>query len=67
MKRSEWDKNLTTTEQEALMDYYPNPETILTPHEVFETIVKWEGGMATAREIKMCIACVYGIDLDYEF
>lgn len=61
---SQWEEILMPQEIEALQDYgYTNPEKTLTPGEVLEIIVEWNGGIATAYHIKRIISRVYGVEL----
>ena len=64
MKLREWEQELMPQEVEALNDYgYTRPDQELTPDEVFEIIVEWNGGIATAYHIKSIISRVYGLEL----
>ncbi|MEA4934763.1 MAG: hypothetical protein VB071_14440 [Lawsonibacter sp.] len=57
-----WNEILNPSEAEALEDYgYTDPCKVLTPNEVFEIIVEWNGGIATAYHIKSIISRVYGL------
>lgn len=59
-----WEGILTASEIEALHDYgHTNPHQALTPDEVLEIIVNWNGGIATAYHIKRIISRVYEIEL----
>lgn len=59
-----WEEELLPIEMEALHDRYHNdPTELLTPNEVFECIVEWNGGIASAYHIKRLINRVYGIEL----
>ena len=59
-----WEKDLLPSEVEALHDhYYLDPAEMLTPGEVLECIVEWNGGIATAYYIKSVISRIYGIEL----
>ena len=40
-----------------------DPQELLTPGEVLECIVRWNGGIATAYHIKSIISRVYGVEL----
>ena len=52
------------SEVEALHDHYHmDPQELLTPGEVLECIVSWNGGIATAYHIKSVISRVYGVEL----
>ena len=63
-KLHEWEEQLHPSEIEALIDYgYTRPDQELTPNDVFEIIVEWNGGIATAYHIKSIISRVYGIKL----
>ena len=63
MTRKEWEEILLPIETQALEDYYGRREKLISPNEVFEIIVEWKGGMASAYEIKSCISRVYGVEL----
>ena len=59
-----WEETLRPSEIEALHDYgHTDPEDTLTPSEVLEIIVEWNGGIATAYHIKSIISRVYGFEL----
>ena len=59
-----WEENLLPDEIKALHDYdYTDPWEPLSANEVFGTIVTWEGGIATAHQIKAIISRVYGVEL----
>lgn len=59
-----WEALLMPSEMEALHDnYHTNPLESLTPGEVLEAIVNWEGGIASAYHIKSIISRVYGVEL----
>ena len=59
-----WEELLLPLEVEALHDYNHNdPWEPLTPNEVLDTIVSWNGGIATAYEVKSLINRVYGVEL----
>ena len=60
----EWKEILMPAEIEALNDYGITEETDkLSPSEVLEIIVEWNGGIATAYQIKSIISRVYGYEL----
>ncbi len=67
MKLSDWKTVLLTQEVEALEDLgytlerYGEQE--ISRNEVFEAIVEWNGGLASAFHIKGVIRRVYGISL----
>ena len=63
MTRKEWEEILLPIDPQALEDYYGRREELISPNEVFETIVEWNGGMASAYKIKSCISRVYGVEL----
>ena len=59
-----WEEELLPSEVEALHDWYhSDPNELLTPSEVLECIVSWNGGIASAYHIKSIISRVYGIEL----
>ena len=59
-----WEEDLMPSEVEALHDHYHlDPQEVLTPGEVLECIVSWNGGIATAYHIKSVISRVYGVEL----
>lgn len=63
LRFEEWKEFLMPAEIEALEDYgHKNRDTICA-NEVFETIVEWNGGIATAYHIKSIISRVYGVEL----
>lgn len=60
----DWEEDLMPQEMEALRDWYhTDPNELLTPSEVLECIVSWQGGIASAYHIKSIISRVYGIEL----
>ena len=62
-KFEEWEEILNPSEVEALTDNgYKAGDNIWT-NEVFEIIVEWNGGIATAYHIKSIISRVYGVEL----
>lgn len=59
-----WEEILVPSEIEALRDhYYTEPEQVLTPNEVLDIIVEWNGGIATGYHIRSIISRVYGVEL----
>lgn len=61
---AEWEEILMPIEIEALHDtYHTNPEEILTPNEVLDIIVKWNGGLADGYDVRNIVKQVYGIEL----
>lgn len=61
----QWEEVLHRIEIEALHDmYHTDPNEILTPNEVLDCIVEWEGGIATGYHIRSIISRVYGIELE---
>ncbi len=67
MKLSDWKAVLLEQEVEALEDFGYTPDRYgdqeISRNEVFETIVEWEGGLASALQIKGVIRRVFGIKL----
>ncbi len=67
MKLSDWKRVLLRREIEALEDFGYTPEKYgdeeISRDEVFECIVEWNGGLASAFQIKGVIRRVYGIKL----
>ncbi len=64
MNLTYWKETLLPSEFEAVLEHLDeirSPEP--TPDEVFEAIIEWEGGIATAYRIKSIISRVYGIEL----
>lgn len=60
----DWEEDLMPQEMEALRDWYhTDPNELLTPSEVLECIVSWQGGIASAYHIKSIIGRVYDIEL----
>lgn len=59
----EWEAILNPSEVEALTDYGHKAGDEIWANEVFENIVEWNGGIATAYHIKRIISRVYGIEL----
>lgn len=59
-----WREQLYPSEFEALLNYLDESrETELTPDDAFEAIVSWNGGIATAYQIKSIISRVYSVEL----
>ena len=67
MTLNDWKDVLLLQEVEALEDFGYTVEQYgdreINRNEVFETIVKWNGGISTAYKIKRIISRVYGIEL----
>ena len=67
MKLSDWKDVLLLQEMEALEDFGYTVERYgdreISRDEVFETIVDWNGGLASAGHIKRVIGRVYGVKL----
>lgn len=67
MTLNDWKGVLLTQEMEALEDFGYTVERYgdreISRDEVFETIVEWNGGIATAYRIKSIISRVYGVEL----
>lgn len=63
----EWEEHLWYSETEAIDDIFDQDyESKFSSSEVFEAIVKWNGGLSSAYEIKSIISRVYGIEVDEE-
>lgn len=59
-----WEEILMPAEIEALHDtHHTNPEEALTPNEVLDIIVEWNGGIASGYETRNIISRVYGVEL----
>ena len=59
-----WEEILVPLEIEALHDnYHTNPEEALTPNEVLDIIVEWNGGIASGYHVRSIISRVYGVEL----
>jgi len=67
MNLSDWKAVLLEQEVEALEDFGYTPDRYgdreISRDEVFETIVEWNGGLASAFEIKEVIRRVYEFNL----
>ena len=67
MTLNDWKDVLLLQEVKALEDFGYTVERYgdreISRDEVFETIVKWNGGISTAYKIKRIISRVYGIEL----
>lgn len=67
MTLSEWKGVLLRQEMKALENFgytverYGNRE--ISRDEVFEAIVKWNGGLVSTGQIKQVIGRVYGVEL----
>lgn len=60
----QWKEILMPQEVEALHDtHHINPEEILTPDEVLDIIVEWNGGIANGYQVRSIISRVYGVEL----
>lgn len=59
----EWEELLLPIEIQALDDYcYGHHDQTFTANEVFNAIVEWNGGIATAYHIKSIMSRVYQIE-----
>lgn len=59
-----WEEILMPLEIEALHDTcHTNPEEVLTPNEVLDIIVEWEGGIASGYHVRSIISRVYDVEL----
>ena len=59
-----WEEILMPREVEALHDtYHTNPEEALTPNEVLDIIMEWNGGIASGYHVRSVISRVYGVEL----
>ena len=59
-----WEELLMPLEIEALHDTcHMNPEEVLTPNEVLDIIVEWNGGIASGYHIRSIISRVCGVEL----
>lgn len=59
-----WEEILMPIEVEALNDtYHTNPEEALTPDEVLDIIVEWNGEIASGYHVRSIISRVYGVEL----
>jgi hypothetical protein len=67
MTLNDWKDVLLLQEVEALEDFWYTVERYkdreISRNEVFETIVEWNGGLASAGQIKRVISRVYGVKL----
>lgn len=67
MTLNDWKGVLLRQEVEALEDFGYTVERYgdreISRDEVFETIVEWNGGLASAGQIKRIIGRVYGVKL----
>ena len=67
MTLDDWKGVLNPQEIKALEDFGYTKEQYgdreISRDEVFETIVDWNGGLATASRIKWVISRVYGVKL----
>ena len=59
-----WEEILMPIEVEALHDtYHTNPAEALTPNEVLDIIIEWNGGIASGYHVRSVISRVYGVEL----
>ena len=59
-----WEEILMPLEIEALHDTcHINPEEVLTPNEILDIIVEWNGGIASGYQVRSIISRVYGVEL----
>lgn len=63
MTLKKWKEILLPSEIEALTDYYQDENENLTPNEVMDTIIKWNGGISTGYEVRSMISRIYDIKL----
>lgn len=64
MNLTYWRETLLPNEFEAVLDRLHEPRDLeLTPDDVFDAIIEWNGGIATAYQIKSIISRVYGVEL----
>lgn len=61
----EWKEELLPTEISALEDMYANDTDYMTPNEVFQMILEYEGyGAGAAYHVRSIVSRVYGIKLE---
>lgn len=59
-----WEEILMPMEIEALYNtYHSDPEEVLTPNEVLDIIIKWNGGIDSGYHVRKLISRVYGVEL----
>jgi len=59
-----WEEILLPSEVEALHDFgCTDPVKVLTPNEVLDIIVAWEGGVAAGHQVRSLVSRVYGVEL----
>jgi len=57
-----WEEILLPTEIEALHDFkHMDPIEVLTPNEVLDIIIQWNGGIASGYHVLNIISRVYGV------
>lgn len=60
----QWEAELAPIEIEALHDYgHVQPWERLSPDEVLDMIIEWNGGIATGYQVRSIISRVYGVEL----
>ena len=65
MTMHEWEEELSPSEFEALQEKMTsiNDGLPITPNEVLDAIVEYEGGIASGYQIRSIISRVYGVEL----
>lgn len=63
MTRDEWEEFLLPLEVEALKDYYFQAKERISPNEILEAVIQWNGGIATGYQVRSMISRIYGIEL----
>ena len=64
--KAKWEEDLNPSEYEALKEMFSSVKdnVNLTPNEVLDAIVEYEGGIASGYTIRSIISRVYGIELE---
>lgn len=59
----EWKAHLRPSYREALEEMFLDEREVLLPHEVVDTVVSYEGGLASGYEVVCLVNEVWGIQL----
>lgn len=59
-----WEEILLPNEFQGLLDSgHVEPWEVLSPGEVLDIIVDWDGGFTTGHQVRSLISRVYGVEL----
>ena len=63
MTLSQWKEILSSSDCEALDEFFLNDSMELDAYSVLDAIVSYEGGVSSGYEIRQLVNRVFGIDL----